>query len=251
MDKFLTDKDYWEKRVKYYDKLQWARREDFIKAFIKMCQSNKEDTVLDLGTGTGIVAYSLANQVRITVGIDSSMEMLKQAQKNKSTTNVYYLRGDIRCLPFLDNSFTKVTARMVFHYLLTGLNKAVAETYRVLKSGGLFCLSEGIPPCKCVDSFYKEVFLLKEKRRTFYPEDLRWLLKRGGFKDIKMEEFVMRKCSVKNWLNNAGNLSEEIKNQIYNRHINLHREGKNTYNMKITKDDCFIDMKFIIISGRK
>lgn len=242
MDKYLTDKIYWERRVKYYDKLQWAKRENYIKAFIKMCQPNKEDFVLDLGTGTGIMAYSLARLVRIAVGIDSSMAMLRQAQKHNSATNVYFLRGDVRYLPFLDNIFTKVTARMVFHYLLTGLNKSISETYRVLKPGGSFCLSEGVPPDRCVEDFYKAIFKLKEKRRTFFPEDLEKLMIKGGFKKIKKKEFIMRHCSIKNWLENAGNLSYEVRNKIFDMHIQLHDEGKKVYNMKITPNDCFIDM---------
>lgn len=250
MDKYLTDNKFWQKRAKNYDKLHWTKNEDYLNAFVKMCRVTKQDNVLDLGTGTGTIAYTLAPYVRITVGIDKSIEMLHETQKHNRVPNTYFLRGDVRYLPFLDNSFEIVTSRMVFHHLLTGLNRAVAETYRVLKPGGVFCLSEGVPPCKCVDSFYKAVFLLKEKRRTFYPEDLQYLFKKEGFKDIKVKEFIMRECSIKNWLNNAGNLTEEIKKQIYDMHINLHREGKNAYNMKITPDDCFVDMKFIIISGR-
>lgn len=181
MDKYLIDKKYWEKRASRYDKLQWAGREEYIKAFIDSCEPDKEDTVLDLGTGTGTIAYAIAPKVKNVVGIDISGAMLNEAQKHNHTDNVEYMKGDVRGLPFLDNSFTLVTARMIFHYLLAGLNRAVKESYRVLKPGGSFCLSEGVPPDKCVKDFYREIFELKEKRLTFFPEDLEKLHKNGGF----------------------------------------------------------------------
>mgnify|MGYP001569357981 FL=1 len=177
--------------------------------------------------------------------------MLKEAKKHNHKENINFVYTDIRSIPLHNNSFEIITARMVFHHLLWGLNKAMDEVKRVLKEKGLFCLSEGVPPCKCVDSFYKAVFLLKEKRRTFYAEDLEKLFIKWGFKNIKVREYIIKHCSIKNWLDNSGNLTNEIKNQIYNMHINLHQEGKNAYNMRITENDCFIDMKFIIISGKK
>lgn len=251
MDKYLTDKKYWEKRASKYNKLQWARREEYIKAFIDSCEPEKEDTVLDLGTGTGTIAYAIAPKVKNVVGIDISDAMLNEAQKHNHTDKIEYMKGDVRVLPFLDNSFTLVTARMIFHYLLTGLNRAVKESYRVLKPGGSFCLSEGVPPDKCVKDFYKKIFELKEKRLTFFPEDLEKLHKNGGFKNIKMREFIMHHCSIRNWLDNAGNLTGEVKKKIYEMHLTLHDKGRKAYNMEMTKDDCFIDMKFVIVSGRK
>lgn len=251
MDKYLTDKKYWEKRSKTYDKQQWVKREGYIEAFVRMCRPKKKDTVLDLGTGTGTIAYVISSKVKNVVGVDISMAMLGEAQKYNHTNNVQFMRSDIRSLSFLDESFSLVTARMVFHHLLIGLNRAVKETFRVLKPGGLFCLSEGVPPDRCVEDFYKAVFKLKEKRRTFFPEDLKNLLIKGGFGQIQMKEYIMKHCSIRNWLDNAGNLSDEAKRKIYQMHINLHDEGRKAYNMKITQNDCFIDMKFIIVNGIK
>jgi hypothetical protein len=62
---------------------------------------------------------------------------------------------------------------------------------------------------------------------------------------------MMRNCSIRNWLNNDTSISNEAKKGIYQMHLDLHEDGKKAYNMHITSTDCFIDMKFIIISGRK
>lgn len=251
MDKYLTDKIYWERRSEKYDKLQWAKREEYINTFIEMCEVINQDLLLDLGTGTGTIAYAISPKVKSVVGVDYSENMLREARRHNHGQNVQLINADIRKMPFADGSFTKCTARMVFHHLLWGLNKAMNELKRVLKKGGLFCLSEGVPPDRCVEDFYKAVFTLKEKRRIFFPEDLEKLMIKGGFKKIKKKEFIMKHCGIKNWLENAGNLSYEVKKKIYNMHIELHDQGKKVYNMKITPNDCFIDMKFMIVSGRK
>lgn len=247
----MTDKNFWEKRATSYNKLQWASQEEYISSFLEMCAVGSKDSVLDLGTGTGTIAYALSHRVKNVIGVDISMAMLHEAQKNNIVNNIQFMKADVRYLPFLDNSFTLVTARMVFHHILAGLMKAAQETYRVLKSGGRFCLSEGVPPHRCVGKFYNSVFKLKEKRRTFFPEDLGKLLKEAGFRNIQEEEHIMKHCSIRNWLDNAGNLSPATKEKIYSLHLNLHEEGKRVYNMKITPKDCFIDMKFSTIKGIK
>lgn len=251
MDNFLTGKKFWKKRAVNYDRLQWTTREGYLQAFIGMCGIRRGDTVLDLGTGTGTVARALHREVREVVGVDFSREMIVQAQKKNSAHNIRYLQGDIRSLPFPNDSFDLVTARMVFHHVLWGTGRALSEIRRVVKPGGRFCLSEGVPPDRCVETFYKAVFKLKEKRRTFFSKDLRLLMENGGFRDIAMRTYLMRRCSIKNWLDNAGDLSDDSKKTIYQMHLDLHPKGKKAYTMEITDGDCFIDMQFIIISGRK
>ena len=216
-----------------------------------MCCFSKNDEVADLGTGTGTIAYSICSKVNKVIGIDNSPDMLKGAVESDGIKNIQFVCADIRKMPFLDASFDKVTARMVFHHVLKGLDTAFEEVRRILKPKGIFCFSEGIPPDKCVDRFYREIFKLKEKRRTFYPENIKNMFQKHGFKKIKTRIFTMKQCSVRNWLNNAGNLSEETKNKIYQMHLDLHDKGKKAYKMKISGKDCFIDMKFVIVTGIK
>ncbi len=251
MDKYFTDTKFWEERSKKYNQLQWTHKEGYLDAVIDMCELSKKDDVLCMGTGPGLPALYLCHKVRSVIGIDSSESMLKIARKNKLCNNTEFILGDIRQSPFQNGSFSRIVARMVFHHLTWGLNRAFGEAKRLLKPNGLICISEGIPPDRCVEEFYKKVFSLKEKRRTFFPQDLRNLLLKAGFNNLKEEIYIMRHCSIRNWVDNAGNLSTEAKEKIYQMHINLHDEGKKAYNMHITPDDCFIDMKFIILSGRK
>lgn len=58
-------------------------------------QLSKEDIVLDLCCGNGIITFEVAKNVKLVIGIDSSSEYLKNAEKYKSAANVTYLLSDV------------------------------------------------------------------------------------------------------------------------------------------------------------
>lgn len=73
---------------------------------------------------------------------------------------------------------------------------------QMLKPGGMMIFSEGVPPTKRVKNDYIRIFKLKEKRVTFYEEDLIRLMKKSGFKKIKVKIITLKNMSIKNWLSN-------------------------------------------------
>ena len=111
-------------------------------------------------------------------------------------------------------------------------------------------LSEGVPPTKRVKKDYVEIFRLKEKRVTFYEEDLVNLMKKSGFKNIELKTIYLRKMSVRNWLTSSG-LPRVIQEKIYRLHKNAADYFKDDYNMIEKDNDCLIDMKMIILVSRK
>jgi hypothetical protein len=81
-------------------------------------------------------------------------------------------------------------------------------------------------------------------------EDLINLMKRSGFKNIAVTTHVIKQMSLRNWLSNSG-LSKERQEKIFDLHINASAIFKKAYNMRITKNDCFIDIKNLILIGEK
>jgi hypothetical protein len=120
----------------------------------------------------------------------------------------------------------------------------------MLKRGGMMVFSEGIPPTKRVKKDYVEIFRLKEKRATFYEEDLASLMKKSGFKNVKVKFVYLKKMSVRNWLANSG-LPMAVQEKIYLLHKNAADYFKKGYDMVEEGDDCLIDMKMVILTGRK
>lgn len=241
------DGNFWRQRAEKYNSLEWASHKLYLDEFVKMGKFKKTDIVLDIGTGTGIIAHAVAPFVNAAIGLDKSQAMLEHSNWYG---NMYFIKRNIFNPIFKDDVFDKVTARQVFHHILRGTQQAMNECYRVLKVGGLMIFSEGIPPSPEVKQDYIEIFKLKEKRLTFMEDDLIALMERAGFKNIEVNIVWLRKMSIKNWLTNSG-LPQPIQDEIFELHVNAKDYFKKAYNMAEAEGDCFIDMKMAILTGMK
>lgn len=246
-NKINYDAAFWKIRSRHYNDLEWVSHRFYLEAFIKAGEFKKTDIVLDVGTGTGVVAHAISPFVKEVHGLDKSQDMLEHSNWSG---NMYFVKRDMMSPFFIDGVFDKITCRLVFHHILRHRQMAMNECYRILKKGGLMVFSEGVPPTKAVKKEYVEIFRLKEKRATFYEEDLTALMKNSGFKNIKLKVVCLRNMSIRNWLANSG-LSNVIQEKIYNLHKYAPDYFKRDYNLIEKDNDCFIDMKMVILTGRK
>ena len=74
-----------------------------------------DDTVLDLGTGSGYALRALreAGDVRRGYGLDGAPEMLRNARSYADDPEIGYVRGDFGSLPFADDSISHVFSMKV------------------------------------------------------------------------------------------------------------------------------------------
>ena len=238
---------FWKKRSERYNTLEWANHRSYLDAFAQAGDFKKTDIVLDVGTGTGIVAHAISPLVKQVIGLDKSQDMLEHSNWYE---NMYFIRRDILNPIFKDEVFDKVTTRQVFHHILEGTQEAMDECYRVLKKGGKMIFSEGVPPSEEVKEDYIEIFKLKEERLTFMEEDLTTLMEKAGFKNIQISISWLRQMSIKNWLVNSG-LPQPTQDKIFKLHVNAADYFKEVYNLMENGGDCFIDMKMVILVGEK
>lgn len=101
----------------------------------------KNQRILDLGTGTGVLARKFAKQNAIVSGIDISKEQIEQAKKLAIQDN---LKIDFRVstaeeTPFNDHSFDVITANQCWLYF--DKEKSIAESKRLLVKDGLLVTS--------------------------------------------------------------------------------------------------------------
>jgi demethylmenaquinone methyltransferase/2-methoxy-6-polyprenyl-1,4-benzoquinol methylase len=101
--------------------------------------------VLDVATGTGLVARQLALRNLRVVGLDQSEDMLREGARALAdpplADRIRFVRGRAEALPFLDETFDAVT----FTYLLRYVDDpaaTVAELVRVLRPGGVMASLE-------------------------------------------------------------------------------------------------------------
>jgi demethylmenaquinone methyltransferase/2-methoxy-6-polyprenyl-1,4-benzoquinol methylase len=107
------------------------------------------DRVLDVATGTGLVAAELARSGCSVVGVDQSPEMLAAARRRfagAAGERVELIDGEAEELPFASASFDALT----FTYLLRYVDDpatTVRELARVVRPGGrVASLEFGVPP---------------------------------------------------------------------------------------------------------
>lgn len=107
----------------------------------------KGDTVVDLGSGAGndvFVARAVAGNEGRVIGIDMTEAMIEKANSNNKKlgfTNVEFKLGDIENMP-LENEVADVVVSNCVLNLVPDKEKAFSEVFRILKSGGHFCVSD-------------------------------------------------------------------------------------------------------------
>jgi demethylmenaquinone methyltransferase/2-methoxy-6-polyprenyl-1,4-benzoquinol methylase len=105
-----------------------------------------DETVLDVATGTGLVARELVRRLGCSVvGVDQSPEMLAVARERTRGLPVELVEGRAEELPFADGEFASLT----FTYLLRYVDDRAAtmrELARVVRPGGTVAMLEFAVP---------------------------------------------------------------------------------------------------------
>lgn len=107
----------------------------------------KGNTVIDLGSGAGndcfIAQAEVGNEGKV-IGIDFSEPMIEKAKTNakkRGIQNVSFRQGDIEDMPVSAGCADVIISNCVLN-LLPSKDRIFHEIFRVLKTGGHFCISD-------------------------------------------------------------------------------------------------------------
>ncbi len=103
--------------------------------------------LLDVGTGTGVVALTAARVGAAVTGVDLTPALIERARLNGSIAerpDIAWREGDVEALPFEDASFDVVVSQFG-HMFAPRAELATREMLRVLKPGGTLCFSTWPP----------------------------------------------------------------------------------------------------------
>lgn len=158
-----------------------------------LAKLNAGEVVLDLGSGGGIDVLLSARRVGPTgkvYGLDMTAEMLALANENKrksGLTNVEFLRGEIEDIPLPENSVDVVISNCVIN-LSADKDKVLRETFRVLKPGGRFAVSDVVTRGEIKPEIRKSVLLwVGCVAGALEDSEYRSKLKDAGFEQINIE----------------------------------------------------------------
>jgi len=105
------------------------------------------DTVVDLGSGAGndcFVARQLTGENGLVIGVDMTPNMIDKARENAqklNLKNVEFRLGEIENLPIKNEEANVVVSNCVLN-LVPDKKQALKETFRILKNGGHFSVSD-------------------------------------------------------------------------------------------------------------
>ena len=118
-----------------------------------------QQSVLDVGCGTGVVALTAAHLGARVRGLDLAPALIEQAKKNAALAGVEidFQEGDVEALPY-DNATFDVVLSQFGHMFAPRPEVAIAEMLRVLKPNGTIAFSTWPP-----EHFVGQMFALVGK----------------------------------------------------------------------------------------
>ncbi len=242
-------------------------------AIIKALDIKTNDVVLDIASGTGEPAFSIAAIARNgeVYATDLSEDMLSIARSyadEHDINNIEFKVADVSSLPFKDNFFDKVSCRMGFMFF-PDMQLATNEIFRVCKNAAKVAICVWASPenndwhtlMTKVLSKHIELPQTAEDApgmfRCAKPELMKKLFENAGFKNVK-EETVSGKIDFgtpENYWLNRTEMSESTVSAISKIDDATRKKIKDELiaecNKKLTNGKLILDYGALVISAEK
>lgn len=168
---------------------------DALEELITITSATKQDNVLDIACGSGIVSCEFAKHVNHVTGIDITEGMINEAKKLQDKyqlKNIDWEIGEVTSLPYPNNHFSIVVSRFGFHHFLNP-ELVLMEMIRVCKPNGIVMVVDVSLPDDKIDAYNR-----MEKNRdsshvkALSLKEFEMLFDKSGLKDNKESNYAMK-----------------------------------------------------------
>ena len=129
-------KNFWDRNAGRYDRFMRKDGAAYDEMYALIRPVVKAKTVLELATGTGLIAKNIVNAAAHIEATDASAEMILEAKRDNRSAKLHFSVQDMFRLPYADKSFDVVIVSNALH-IIPQPEKALAEIRRVLKDDGV------------------------------------------------------------------------------------------------------------------
>ena len=129
-------KDFWDRNAGRYDRFMRKDGAAYEMMYEMIRPVVRHKTVLELATGTGLIAKHIVNAAALVEATDASAEMIAEAKRDNHSAKLHFSAQDMFHLPYANQSFDVVIVSNALH-IVPQPEKALAEIRRVLKDDGV------------------------------------------------------------------------------------------------------------------
>ena len=129
-------KTFWDRNAGRYDRFMRKDRAAYDEMYELIRPIVRHKTVLELATGTGLIAKHIVNAAAHIEATDASPEMIAEAKRDNRSAKLHFSVQDMFRLPYANQSFDVVIVSNALH-IVPQPEKALAEIRRVLKDDGV------------------------------------------------------------------------------------------------------------------
>ena len=119
-------KNFWDKNAGRYDHFMRKDRAAYDEMYELIRPVVKAKTVLELATGTGLIAKHIVNAAAHIEATDASAEMIAEAKRDTHSAKLHFSVQNMFRLPYADKSFDVVIVSNALH-IVPQPEKALAE----------------------------------------------------------------------------------------------------------------------------
>ena len=131
-----NSQNFWDKNAGRYDRFMRKDAAAYEQMYELLRLVVRQKTVLELATGTGLIAKHIVRYANHIEATDASQEMIEQAKQGVKSAKLYFSVQDMFHLPYADQSFDVVIVVNALH-IVPEPEKALSEIRRVLKDDGV------------------------------------------------------------------------------------------------------------------